>query len=68
MRKQKKIVVEIDNEGNCSVDGHGFVGTECGHFITEIEETIGKQTSQIDKPEYNQRCTTRNRNLQREER
>lgn len=68
MQKQKSIVVEIDNEGNCSIDGQGFVGTECAHFINEIEEGLGTRTSQRDKPEYRQRQTIRNRNVQRERR
>ena len=65
MRGQKKVVVEIDNEGNCSVDGQGFVGTECSHFLNEIEEALGQRTSARKKPEYFQRRTTSNRNTQR---
>lgn len=65
MRGQKKIVVEIDQDGNCSVDGQGFQGPECGHFISEIEEALGERTSQRDKPEYRQRYTTSGRNTQR---
>lgn len=65
MRNQKKIVIEIDEEGNCSIDGQGFIGTECDHFISEIEEALGTQTSCKDKEEYSQRTTNRNRNVQR---
>lgn len=65
MRGQKKIVVEIDQDGNCSVDGEGFIGPECSHFIGEIEEALGERTSQRDKPEYRQRRTTSGRNTQR---
>lgn len=66
MRGEKKIIIEIDNEGNCSIDGEGFVGPECGHFIEEIEEGLGSRISQKDKPEYRQRQTTRGRNRQME--
>lgn len=65
MRGQKQIVIDIDPNGNCSIDGEGFVGPECSHFIGEIEEALGKRVSQKDKPEYHQRCTVRNRNLQK---
>jgi hypothetical protein len=65
MRGQKKIVIDIDLEGNCSIDGEGFVGTECAHFLEEIEEALGQKISQTDKPEYQQRQTTRSRNMQK---
>lgn len=65
MRRQKKIIVEIDEEGNASIDGQGFQGPECGHFIGEVESALGQKVSQKDKPEYRQRRTTNNRNLQR---
>ena len=64
MRGKKQIVIDIDPEGNCSIDGEGFVGPECSHFIGEIEEALGKKVSQKDKPEYRQRRTTNIRNHQ----
>lgn len=66
MRGQKQIIIDIDSDGNCSIDGQNFQGTECSHFIDEIQKSLGTQTSQYDKPEYRQRQTTTNRNLQRE--
>ncbi len=65
MRGQKKIVIDIDPEGNCSIDGEGFVGTECSHFMGEIEEALGEKISQKDKPEYRQRRIVSNRKIQR---
>ena len=65
MREQKQIIIDIDSDGNCSIDGKGFVGPECGHFLNEIQESLGVQISQKDKPEYRQRQTTSTRNLQR---
>jgi len=65
-REQKKIVVDIDEEGNCSIDGQGFQGTECAHFIGEVEESLGEKISQEDKPEYHQREVNRERDTQRE--
>ncbi|KKN91245.1 hypothetical protein LCGC14_0221130 [marine sediment metagenome] len=64
MREQKKVIIDIDPDGNCSIGGEGFVGPECGHFLSEIEESLGTQISQKDKPEYRQRHTTSNRNRQ----
>lgn len=64
MRGQKKIVVNIDSEGNCSIDGQGFHGTECAHFLNEIEEALGEVVSQQDKEEYSQREMTRERDTQ----
>ena len=65
MTPQKKIVIDIDEEGNCSIDGEGFVGPECANFIGEVEKALGTRTSQKNKPAYCQRAATRNRNLQR---
>jgi hypothetical protein len=62
---QKKIVVEIDEEGNCSIDGKGFVGTECDKFMGEIEDALGATISTKDKPERRQRAANRSRNRER---
>lgn len=64
MRDKKQIVIDIDSEGNCSIEGEGFLGPECAHFMEEIEEAIGTRVSQKDKPEYSQRQATRDRNRQ----
>jgi hypothetical protein len=62
---KKKIIVDIDESGNCSIDGENFVGTECSHFIGEIESVLGTVEIQKDKPEYHQKRTISNKNLQR---
>ncbi len=64
MRGQKQIVIDIDIDGNCSIEGEGFVGLECGHFLEEIEEALGTRTTQTDKQEYHQRQVTRGRDRQ----
>ncbi len=64
MRDEKKIVIDIDTEGNCSIDGQGFLGAECAHFIGEIEEALGDVVFQQDKEEYYQREETRERDTQ----
>jgi len=64
MRGQKKVVIDIDPDGNCSIEGEGFVGPECSHFIGEIETSLGERVTQTDKPEYRQRRAYRDRNRQ----
>lgn len=65
MQKQKKITIEIDAKGDCSIDGEGFVGPECATFIGEIEKSLGKTTSTRNKREYKQRRTAARKTLQR---
>ncbi len=65
MQKQKKITIEIDSEGNCSIDGEGFVGPECASFIGEIEQSLGKTISTKNKKEYKQRRTVARKIQQR---
>ncbi len=55
----KQIIIDIDPDGNCSIEGKNFVGTECQKFIGEIERQIGKVTSSKKKAEYGQRVKTR---------
>ena len=65
MRKQKQIIIDIAPDGNCSIDGEGFVGTECGHFLDEVESAIGTTTHRENKKEYSQRRITSHKNIQR---
>lgn len=58
---KKQVVVEIDEEGNCSIDGQGFVGPECQKFIGEIESDLGVRTSTTQKAEFRQRTAIRQR-------
>ena len=64
MSEQKKVIIDIDPDGNCSIEGKGFVGPECGHFMEEIEEVLGTKTSEQNKPEYDQRQVSYDRNRQ----
>lgn len=57
MQKQKKIIIEIDPKGDCSIDGEGFVGPECATFIGEIEKSLGHVTSRRNKKEFKQKRT-----------
>jgi hypothetical protein len=49
----KKIIVDIDQTGNISIDGEGFVGPECHNLIKEIGDAIGQTTRSEKKKEYN---------------
>ncbi len=64
MRSDKKIIIDTDERGNCSIEGKGFVGPECADFIGEIEKSLGEVTSTTNKREYRQTNVTRGRNKQ----
>lgn len=50
----KEIEIIIDEDGNCSVEGHGFSGPECERNMTEIEKALGITIRHEYKPEYRQ--------------
>jgi len=50
----KSIVIEFDEDGDCSIDGQGFVGPECDKALSEIETALGQTTDRAKKPEYTQ--------------
>jgi len=60
----KRIVIEINEDGDCSVDAHGFHGPDCDRAIREIEAALGTRTHVRHKPEYAERQV--NRLMQRE--
>ena len=59
---RKQIIVDIDEDGNCSIEGKGFIGPECDKAISEIEKALGDTTRSTKKPEY--RTVSRNRQKQ----
>lgn len=62
---RKEVVIDIDENGDCSIEGKGFVGPECEKSMKEIEQALGNVSSSQNKPEYNQRAAVRGHNLQR---
>ena len=58
---KKQIVIEIDENGNCSIEGKGFIGTECEKSMREIEAQLGSRVSASHKPEYRQRSKVQQR-------
>jgi len=57
----KEIIIDIDENGDCSMEGKEFVGPECMTFIGEIQECIGDSHTNTTKPEFRQREQTRGR-------
>ena len=51
----KSIVIEFDDNGDCSIEGQGFVGPACDKALREIESALGRTTNRTKKPEYTQR-------------
>jgi len=51
----KSIVIEFDDNGDCCIEGQGFVGPECDTALREIETALGHTTNRTKKPEYTQR-------------
>jgi len=49
----KKIIVDISETGDISINGEGFIGPECHNLIKEIGDAIGKTTHSEKKKEYN---------------
>lgn len=50
----KEIEIIVDEEGNCSVEGHGFSGPECERNMAEVEKALGITLRPNYKPEYRQ--------------
>ena len=53
MAAKKRIVVEFDEHGNCTIDGH-IGGPGCDRIMGEIERLLGVTTRRDRKPEYRQ--------------
>lgn len=50
----KKIVVEIDEEGNAKIEAFGFTGPACDAATKFVEEALGGKVSKTRKKEYTQ--------------
>lgn len=57
----KYVEVIIGLDGDCTVEGHNFVGAECEHYLAEINSAIGEPTGAQEKPEKRQRVSPRHR-------
>ena len=53
----KHIVVQIDLEGEITIEAMGFKGAECAEATKAIEEALGVKTGGSKKPEYYQSAT-----------
>jgi len=61
----KSIVIKFDENGDCSIEGQGFVGPECDKALSEIEKALGQTTQRTKRPEYAQRQRAGNRGVSR---
>ena len=51
----QEIVIDIRPDGTVRMEGEGFVGPECDHFMGELEAAIGVVEKRQNKPEYARR-------------
>ena len=49
---RKYIIIEIDEEGNPTIDARGFSGDECVYATKPYEEALGKVKKEKKKPEF----------------
>ncbi|MCP4593982.1 MAG: DUF2997 domain-containing protein [bacterium] len=47
----KSVVIEFNENGDCSIEGEGSGGPECDKALREIETALGQTTSRTKKPE-----------------
>jgi len=65
MGRNKEIIIDLDENGDCTVSGENFIGPECDKFIKEINNCLGTETSAQKKREYRETQINRSRNLER---
>lgn len=56
----KIITIEIDENGDQTVDLQGYHGKGCAAVQAVFERAIGKSTKVVRKPEYNQQGINKN--------
>ena len=62
----EEIVIEFDKDGNPTIEGVGFVGTDCKKFTEALEADLGVTTSVVEKPEMREtRSRTATRTVRR---
>lgn len=47
-----EIIIDIDEHGNATIEGKGFVGEDCVKLTKELEEALGVVENRRFKPEY----------------
>lgn len=62
---KKQIKIDIDENGDCSIDGQGFVGPECSNILREISDNLGITSNTTKKKEYSQKLATPAKTKQR---
>jgi hypothetical protein len=51
----ERVIVNIDPNGNTTVEVDGVVGLGCKKLTADIEKALGKVTSTTLKPEYHRK-------------
>jgi hypothetical protein len=52
--RNEEIVIDIDPQGNVTVEGKGFAGADCVKLTAALEEALGDVEERRLKPEYHQ--------------
>jgi hypothetical protein len=56
----KAITIDIDTEGQVTIEATGFKGSACEKATAEIEKALGTVASRKKKPEYTAQSNTVN--------
>ena len=62
--EEKKIIIQIDEDGNLKAETFGMYGTECIDEIDKLMKDIARAGSHHKKPEFYEQKTTNTRNMQ----
>lgn len=57
----RELNIEIDEDGNVTVDAAGFRGRSCKTVLAEVERLLGRAVERHDKPEIHLREDARAR-------
>jgi len=55
---KETIIIEVDRDGHVSVEGHGFVGSDCLTLTADLERALGTVENRTLKPEARQAKST----------
>jgi hypothetical protein len=61
----KEIHIDIDPDGNVTVEAHGYTGTSCRTATAALEKALGQVTGRNTKPEAVARDNIRQQRLKR---
>ncbi len=56
--KEERIIIEIDEEGNPTIDVNGVKGKKCLELTKQLEEALGTVSKRTEKKEMFERPVT----------